>query len=246
MNINIAICDDNPADIDNIKSFLNRYEMEYDIDFSIELFSDGTKLLEDYKKGRYHLIFLDVEMPGINGLDIARFIRNTQLDYDTKIVFVSNYPEYMQDSFNVQAFNYFPKPFLYDSFVMLMEQLINTITSSTYTRIVVKGGSSEELVNVNDIVMITSKDSKNKRLSVIFPEKEMVINGVISEWYEDLLSLGFISPSRGNMVNIRYIHYINDSSLVLKNGMSIPISRRHAKEVRNVFNKRLLTIDGNR
>lgn len=246
MIINVAICDDEPNDVNNIKSFLNRYEMENNIDFSIQLYVDGTKLLENYQKGYYHLIFLDVEMPNINGLDVARYIRQNINDYNTRIVFVSNYPEYMQDSFNVQAFNYFPKPFRYDNFIMLINQLLHSIETSTCTRLLIRDDSSEELVNINDILMISTEDSKNKRIKITFSDRELIINGLLSEWSDELYDLGFATPARGFLVNMRHIHYIMDNSLILDNGMSIPLSRRNNKEIRKLFNRRLLTLEGNR
>ena len=119
MYFKTAICDDNITEINILTNYLKQYEIEYDIEFKTDLYSSADALIEKYiSVGMYDLLFLDVEMPGKNGLDAASIIRQRG-DRDVRIIFVSNYPEYMQDSFNVQAFHYLSKPLSYECLLFL-------------------------------------------------------------------------------------------------------------------------------
>ena len=76
MIFNVAICDDEQKDIDIISNYLSDYQMKYNIDFRISRFSSGMELLDKYTgHGVFQLLFIDVEMPVLSGLDVAKRIR---------------------------------------------------------------------------------------------------------------------------------------------------------------------------
>ena len=76
MNLKVALCDDNQAEQELLRSFLTKYELGHDIDFQIATFSNGEELLQSYSQsGCFHLLLLDMEMPNMNGLDAAKYIR---------------------------------------------------------------------------------------------------------------------------------------------------------------------------
>ena len=73
MILNVAICDDEENDIDIISDYLFKYQMIHDVDFNISRFQSGQNLLNTYSKhGVFQLLFIDVEMPELSGLDVAR------------------------------------------------------------------------------------------------------------------------------------------------------------------------------
>lgn len=247
MILNVAICDDEEKDITVINKYLEHFEMDNDIDFNIYLFRGGSELLEHYSKsGDFHIVFLDIEMPGENGLTIANHIRNDINDNYVKIVFVSNYPEFMQDSFNVQAFHFFPKPFKIDSFLLLMKQILSSIEKDSFVALLVNEGQTEELVNINDIVMVHIKDSINKETIVTLTSKTILARERLTELYDKLKNYGFTAPSRGYLINMRHVHFINDTSIVMDNHFTIPLSRRKRKEIKKMFHNNLLLFTGNR
>ncbi len=106
MIFKVAICDDEANDIFLLKNHLQKIGADLDIDFEITTYNDSRLLLSDYVlPGTFHILFLDVEMPEPNGIAAAQRIRSLP-DRDVRIVFVSSYPQYMKDSFNVQTFQY--------------------------------------------------------------------------------------------------------------------------------------------
>lgn len=125
MKLNIAICDDDEAAIEYLKSCITHFYFAFDVEVSISTFTSGRTFLDSYtEKGQYQLIFMDVEMPELNGLDTASILRST-IDRYALLVFVSNYPEYMQKSFTVRAFYYLTKPYTTEDVEEVLKNAIN-------------------------------------------------------------------------------------------------------------------------
>lgn len=241
MYLKIAICDDDAEQILSLQKYLEKYELEFDVDFKISLFTSGEKLLSQYKgTGSFHIIFLDVEMFEKSGLETARIIRSKG-DFDTKIVFVSNYPQYMQDSFNVQAFHYLQKPLAYSTFCDLMTQIVTLYQKSQTVKFLIRQDGSEELINLNDILYIESVKNSKNLLHYVLTDHELYTKGVLLNLKEELQDYHFVTPYRGFLVNLKYIHYINETSLTLTDGTKIPLSRRCNRQIHNLFTKHVLT-----
>ena len=133
MLLKIGICDDEPEYTTILADYLKTYDIdsEKDYSFQIDKFTSAKELLSAYTKPEtYHILFLDVEMPEITGIELAKKIRMLG-DKNVRIVFVSHYPEYMQDSFDVQAFYYLSKPLNYNDFCIIIKKLITFNLSSS-------------------------------------------------------------------------------------------------------------------
>lgn len=242
MIFNIAICDDEKKDIDIISKYLSDYQMKYNIDFKISRFSSGAALLYTYSKhGVFQLLFIDVEMPVLSGLEVAKKIRKLP-DRDVKIIFISNYPEYMQNSFNVQAFQYLSKPLSYEHFMNVMDNVIEDFNLSHTVQCIVKTNLSEEIIYSNKIIYVHTIDAYSKRLEIVLEDHIVETTGTISDWEKSLRWLNFVIPHRGYLINSSQIHYFENKKLIMNNGDQIPISRRKEKEIRNIFAEKAISI----
>ena len=108
MRLNIAICDDDKSFMENLEKMLISYSLQFDIDIHVDKYQNGSALLSAYDSSQsspYQVLMLDIEMPGENGISIAEKIKHTK-DFDVLIVFISNYPEYMLDSFSVHPYHF--------------------------------------------------------------------------------------------------------------------------------------------
>lgn len=242
MNLNITICDDSLSDVQNIRDYLNTFQIQYDIDFTIREYTDSRKLLQEYQKtSRCDIMFLDVEMPVMSGLDVAKYIRNIP-DNDVIIIFVSSYPEYMQNSFDVQTFQYLTKPVEYKRFDTVLKSAVNKIENSTTNRIIVLQSGQKIFVPANNIIFMESIKGISHRIDMHCISDILQIQGTITEWQKKLSDLSFISPGRGFLVNINHIRACDDHSLTMSDGSSIPISRRKEQEIKERFSKHIITL----
>ena len=108
MNLNIAICDDDTNDIAIMKKNILQYTIETDNNIVVSSYFSASDILSDYKNHLYQIVLLDIEMPDINGMELARQLRD--MDDDLLIIFTTSYPEYMHESFEVQPFQFITKP----------------------------------------------------------------------------------------------------------------------------------------
>ena len=149
----IAICDDELNQIKIVSDYLTRFSITTDTEFQIERFTSGNELLKKYynEKSPFDILFLDMEMPGRNGIETAEEIRRIP-DRNVLIAFITSYPEYMQDSFDVQASQYFTKPISYELFEQKLEKMLSYIGELETNITVISQKNGEIILHLDDIV----------------------------------------------------------------------------------------------
>lgn len=117
--INIAVCDDDLEITKSINKLLMKYQDERDLDFTVDLFNDGSGLKSSILKGKkYDLIYLDIEMRQMNGIATAKYIRS--IDTTVLLIYVSNYDNYLKELFEVEPFRFMSKPINDKRFYMFL------------------------------------------------------------------------------------------------------------------------------
>ena len=222
MLLKIGICDDEPEYTTILADYLKTYDIdsEKDYSFQIDKFTSAKELLSAYTKPEtHHILFLDVEMP------------------------VSHYPEYMQDSFDVQAFYYLSKPLNYNDFCIIIKKLIKSIEDSVIHKIIIPTNTHKKIiVNPDDIIYIEAIKTEKNALHFILKNDDVYCNGTINEWENKLGKTHFLTPYRGTLVNLNHIHIVEKTSLIMTNGDTLPLSRHYQKQVRSFFAKKTLNI----
>ena len=232
----IAICDDEISQIKNISDYLTRFSTKTDTEFQIERFTSGNELLKKYynEKSPFDILFLDMEMPERNGIETAEEIRRIP-DRNVLIAFITNFPEYMQDSFDVQASQYFTKPVSYELFEQKLEKMLDYINGLETNITVLSQKSGETILYLDDIICIEA--NKNSNLIITTQNEEIVIKGKINNYEKELANKYFISIHRSCLANMKYIRKFNADSLEFSTGKIVPVSRRKLSEIKEAFSK---------
>lgn len=245
MNIKIAFCDDSPEHHNLMKEFLKIYYMEFDDEITAEYFSSGSELISSYEQGnKYHAIFMDVEMPGENGIDICAMIKN-KFDYDLLPCFITSYPDYMQNSFSVHPFDYLLKPIKYIDFKKTMSRIYEHFNKSAYTLTIVNSNRAEEIVAVDDIIYIQAQTlhfSDTKLAYFLKSGKIIYSRTKLSKIEAELCEVHFIKPHRSYLVNVRYIRKFSEGAVELTNGMILPLSRNGAARVKSKYTHQIIRL----
>ena len=235
MNLKIAVCDDNKKDREKLKSILLNYYIANDVELSVDLYADGKELLNHYQKPEdYQIILLDIEMPEISGIQLAETIRS-EIDKYAFIVFISNYPQYMQDSFRVRPFYYITKPYVPQDIFDLMDNIIREIESSRIIYSLISTEKGDVTINIRDLLYIEASDSRNNLLTFHFCNHELTTKGTIAHWLEQLKDYNFYQCYRSILVNLLHIHYFDKGCIILDNGCAVPVSRKKEKELKTLF-----------
>lgn len=242
LNLNIAICDDNETDIQKLINMLESYHIATDTTFHIDTFLNGAELLEKYKQpDDYHIIFLDIEMPGMSGLKVAEKIRSTVTKH-VIIVFISCHSIYMQDSFEVHPFSYLMKPFSDNDIHKLMNRIIKEFKESHITYSMLSTESGLVAVNIQDVLYIQVANSKNNLLDFYFHDKEIRCKGSLKYWTKELEPYNFYQCYRSILVNLAHIYRIDNYMLILDNATTIPIGRANKQELQKRYVNRLIEL----
>ena len=122
--IKIAIVEDEAAVRDQLTDYVRRYTRQYGTEFEVTCFTDGDEILENYRPA-FDIIFLDVEMKRLNGMETAQRIR--ELDDDVLLIFITNMAQYAIKGYSVGALDYVLKPVPYFAFSQQLQKAVNQL-----------------------------------------------------------------------------------------------------------------------
>ena len=145
--LRIAICDDDRDDLERIKTSIINYQNEKSMDISIFSFLSAEELLK--KTDKYDIIFLDIEMERINGIEAAQRIR--ELNMLVPIVYITNYSRYWRSAYKVHAFDFIPKPFVNNDIYAVLDDFIESVKESNVQIIQINTEDGIIYQNINEI-----------------------------------------------------------------------------------------------
>lgn len=220
----IAVVDDSIEDAQRIITYLDQFQMEHNQTFQTKVFYASFDFLEEYR-GEYDVIFLDIEMPGSNGLEVAREIRGR--DQAVGIIFITSLAQYAIDGYEVQAIDFMVKPVGYYNFSMKLEKAFRFMESHKEQEIIINNKEGIFRIPVSDILYI-EKD----RDYLKFHNKQGCIHsrGSIKDMKAKLDSLPFSECNSGCLVNLNYVKRVGKDSVTITSGQELPISRRTKKQ----------------
>ena len=232
--IKIAICDD----LEEMVSILNKLVLNY-IEIhhelaEITLYSQSRLLQYDIQEGKYFdLILSDIEMPYMDGMELARYIR-TYLP-EALIVFITSYLKYSVDAFELSIFRYIPKnslktrlpQVLRDAFRMIQLQSEQYYTICTATRL--------EKISLRKIIYI-QREGKNA-VFYLMDGSETRERKSLTQVHNDLNSTDFVYIDRGSIVNLSHIMTIRDGMIEIEDGSKIPASHARLELVKKELQK---------
>ena len=191
----------------------------------------------------FHAYIIDWRLPDMNGIEIAEKIREL-VSREVLITFLTSYPEYMQKSFGVQAFQYLLKPITYDVFKKEIIRTIQYIEKDNASILVTDGDTGyETAVRLKNIVAI-EKQKGNAVMEITLEKSKMNAKGNISDYEDKLVQNHFIRISRNCIVNMKFIHSFFEREIRMTTGKRVEMSRRKITEVKEVFTK-YLVLGGN-
>ena len=226
--INIAIIDDQKESQDLIVQTLKDSIQLTNLDYNCETYSTGEAFLNSHEISKYNILILDIEMPGISGVEVAKKLLG--VNKNLVIVFLTSYENHMKDAFGLNVHNYILKE---NMFKELPSTITELMLDASKTRRKVTFNTNHGLVGVyeDDIVCVIFEN----RSPVIYTKNlSLVVYGEsLYKVYERLSSQDFVQPNSGSIVNVKYIKTIRDNMVYLKHHVdAITISRGRLKSIK--------------
>jgi len=227
--INIAIVDDDITYSKRLKDYMYRFEKENRLNMEISVYSSGLALISEYEP-IYDVILLDIEMPHMDGMEVARFIRKS--DPHAVIVFITNMPQYAIKGYEVEAFDFIVKPVEYELFSLKLGAAIEAVDEETSLTIQIPDESGYRRVKADEIVFIEVKDHW---LFVQSLTENYQMLGTLKEMEEKLETSYFIRCNKSYLINLQHVVRMRSDIVVLQGGYQFKISRSRRKEVQFAF-----------
>ncbi len=223
--ISIAVCDDDTKVIEKIERYfdtLHNRNYEYDVFFS------GNELL-DYKNKQdihYNLYILDIEMENLDGITLAKKLRNTEPR--ALFIYLTSYPQYVYDVFEVITFDFIRKPIEYDKFIQILDK-VSSYLKLTKSNFAFSYRKNRYNLACGDIIYI----EKNRRKAFIHTNNKLYqFNMTLEEIWSQLDEHLFVNIHISYIINMEYIREIVRGELILKTDEILYISRNYRQQVK--------------
>lgn len=231
--IKIAFCDDDMEVLHQMNELLDRYRVERNEDITYVAFQSPFELLTEIEKGiRPDILFLDVVMPGQNGMDVAKEIR--QYDTNMKIIFLTSSPEFAVESYSVGAYFYQLKPIWEESFFRLMDAVLAECEKKKKNSLILR---SKDGITRIDLQQLEYYEVLGRKL-LFHLENGAVLEsaGSLDDLAGQLMQYSnFFRPHRSFLVNMEYIQNISSRSIKMVNDAEIPIPHGKCSEIKNTY-----------
>lgn len=220
--IKIAIVEDEASATQSLKDCLMRFSKENDIDFDIVCYSEGLSFLDENES--FDLIFMDIEMPHMNGIEVAKKFRT--MDEHVALIFVTNMAQYAIQGYEVDAIDYVLKPIKYARLAALMKKTLRIIGLVQEQSIVLKTTGGMRKIYLSSIYYIEITDHL---LIYHTNQGDIEIWGTISGAEEMLPKDSFCRCSHSTIVHLKYVTG-TDKDIVYLTDKKIPVNISHAKK----------------
>lgn len=227
--LHIAICDDEKALCSQFEEMLLRIGRESGEQLDIDVFFSGEELYKFLnQKVQYDIIYLDIELEMMSGVEVGYKLRNELQNDITQIVYISGNESYAMELFQIRPLNFLIKPVTYERMKSVFE---------TALRIVHKGSQcfeyqfkhAEYKVPIKDILYF---ESENRKINIITTEDVRTFYGTLDDVYEKVKQYNFLDIHKSYLVNYNYIVKFEYRQVTLSNKRVLPISQMNRKRIR--------------
>lgn len=229
-----VICEDQSKELAFIQKELSIAFQHSNFPIHFETYTSGNLLLKSLSQTKqdYDLFFLDIEMPGMNGIDLCKHLRFKFPN--SLVIFISNKEELVFQTFEVRPFRFIRKNHFQKELPQLVESIIRELYSYENIQLSVQELYSSKMYtwNINQIVYI---EALSKRCLVVNDFNSIELKYRLMDFEAKLTSHGFLKPHRSFLVNYRYISVIQKDMILLDSGKEIPVSRNRLSEIKTQF-----------
>ena len=233
MKIKVALCDDDAKALPVIAGAAESAFQEKGIYTDIQRFNSGKALLQAMEQTRFHIVLLDIEMPGMDGIAVGKRLR--ELGVGTHIVYVSEAESRVFESFLVQPLGFVRKSNFLNDIAAVVELYVKTCSQD-------ERGDYLEFQTRSGLLTLKSRQiryiegSRNYQLLYLEGQKEPTeVKMTMDKLEEATRTHSFIRIHKGYLVNYRCIQRISASAVTLLDGTQLPIGRSKAAEVKSKY-----------
>lgn len=228
----IAICDDDKDELLEILSVLADYQLQQNMDFTYKPFENSIDLASNAPHERYDLYLLDVVMPGLNGMELAKEIRS--YDKAADIIFLTSSLEFAVESYTVKASNYLMKPLQKERLFEALDDIMRARNEDKDSFLVLKNTLGVHKVRISEIIYVEALN--RKVIYYLKNDSQITCTQKFAAVCDQLLQHSeFLLAHRSFLVNMNYIRSIDATDMYLANDKRIPLAQRRVTELKKLY-----------
>lgn len=228
----VAIVDDVPQDAQRLETYFRRYGEETGCEYQAVHYPTAAEFL-NCRDTSFDLIVMDIDMPGINGVEAARRLR--ERGDGTVLMFVTNMPQYALAGYEVEAVDYVLKPVSYQDFALKLRKARRYIQRNRDMQVALRTPDGVTALAVSEILYV---ESSLHYLTYHLIDREIRVRGPMGEAEKLLPPQQFARCNSGYLVNLRHVEAIDKEDVVV-GGKRLKMSRGKRLEFMDRFTRYL-------
>ncbi len=231
MKITIAICDDEIKICSHIEKILLDILANKSIEADIDVFFSAEELCREIEHQKYDMVFLDIELPEMNGVELGNYIREIKNDNTTQIVYISSSQKYAMELFAVRPMDFLVKPLNQEKIERVLNVFLKIKGRMDFVFYYKKRHTSQKI----EIYKIMYFVRENKKVRLVTTEGTETFYESLESIYEQLKNHGFLFIHKSYIVNHQYIKVIQYDSVTMTDNETFSISQQRRKEIREQY-----------
>ncbi|MGD9568292.1 MAG: LytR/AlgR family response regulator transcription factor [Sedimentibacter sp.] len=235
--LRIAICDDEKVICQQLEDILCEISENIHQEIETEVYYSGEELCNFlYNGNSYNIIFLDIELCEINGVEVGKKIRNELNDEYTQIVYISSKESYAMELFEVRPLNFLIKPFSKEKIESVLLKAIKLLDKGNHF-FEYKNGNITFSVKINDILYF---ESNGRKVDIVLSDETKSFYGKLSTVEEQLSNQDFVMIHKSYLINFNFCIEYTYEYVKMSNQEILTISQNNRKAVREKLMQRKL------
>ena len=218
----ILICDDDQEALNILNTLIQEYMRNRYISFTVVSTTNPMEILNG--KDSFDLAFLDIQMEGIDGIALAKELK--QRNGKLALFFVTNYDVYQDSAMDMQALRFFSKPINVKRLHAGLDKAMEYIDGA-YVDVYLYGENAQIRILVDDIMYLTRE---NRKVWMYTKNTSYPLREGFDYWCQKLPPLFFYQVHKSFYVNLHYVQKYAYTELVLADGTQIPVAPRRQAE----------------
>lgn len=229
MDLRIGICDDKPEWLEKAGDTVKRCAEQMQKKVEMYFFQNGSELLKE-EHPKMHILFMDIEMPGESGIDLAMEVNRKWPE--CQIIYLTNYWSYAMDVYETHHVYYILKEKFEEKLPAVLEKAIEQLRKQNRRIVLQCHGGVKANLKLDDILYF----ERDKRVTyVVTTEKEYTVDDKIQEIEERIASEDFVRCHTSFLVNFSYVKECTKKKMLLENGKIVDVSRSYWKKTEDAY-----------